>query len=170
MPTSPGTPAANTRRDLLIDPDFPIEVKGRPTWQPGYRDVASQLTLFIRDVLGIEVEEFSDATAIKAEHVARCIYDATDEVALYVGLVPDKAAGFAKMTAAIGAAATAVRGIDPDLSKVIIEEFERRLKSLHAGIGMDNKRGPDGQLPDLGKRPRARHTFPPPYRNGGLTY
>lgn len=156
-------------RDLLKNPDFPLQVKGRPTWQPDYKDVADNIVAFTRNYLGVEFREFTDDTAITAEEVARFIYDATDEVALYVGLVPDKAAGFAKATAAIGAAASAVRDKDLELAAALTEEYQRRLKSLYDGIGLDRRRGPDGALPSM-NRPPARHTFPRPYDNGGLVY
>lgn len=163
MSTPPGP-------DLLAHPEFPINADGRPPWQPDYPDVAGHLVNFTRDPQGVQQHTFNRHTAIKPEDVARCIYDATDEVRGYCGPIPDLLAGFAKATAAIGAAGNAVRDLSPGLAGDLMEEYKRRLKSLSDSVARESKRDDDGQLPKLGVPVMPRHTFPKPFHPGGMAF
>ena len=156
--------------DLLAQPEFPIDVQGRPPWQPGYSDVAGHVVNFTRDPQGVQQHTFTHATAIKPEDVARCIYDTTDEVRGYCGPIPDLLAGFAKATAAIGAAANAVRDLSPALAGDLMDEYKRRLKSLSDSVVRESRRDEDGQLPYLGAVIMPRHTFPKPFRPGSMDF
>ena len=163
-------PGAMPGPDLLQQPEWPIIRQGRPAWQPGYADVAKHVINYTRDGRGQRLGTFTPDTALHPDEVARCIYDSTDEVAGYCGAIPDVLVGFAKATAAIGAAGNAVRDLDERLSDSLMEEYKRRLESLSQSVARDNKRGPDGALPVYGTTHEAMHSFPAPFQNGGMRF
>ena len=149
--------------DPLEYPQFPIDGGSRPVWQPTYDDLADHVSKYIRDEYSRVTREFTDTTIITRDEAARAILDATDEVHGYVGAIPDNALSVARQTAAIGAAANALRDIDRDAARAFTEEYERRLKALSDMIWRMSRRGPDGMLkPPKPARPKG--TFPPPYQ------
>lgn len=151
-----------TGLDPLDDPDFPIDGGSRPVWQPTYDDLADHTVKYIRDQYSRSSREFTEDTMITREEAARAILDATDEVSGYVGAIPDNAIAFARATAAIGAAANALRDIDQAAADQFSEEFERRIKRLSDTVWRMAHRGPDGLLrPPKPTRPKG--AFPKPY-------
>lgn len=151
-----------TGQDPLEQPEYPIDAGSRPVWQPTYDDLADHTVKYIRDQYSRSSREFTDQTMITREEAARAILDATDEVSGYVGAIPDNAIAFAKATAAIGAAANALRDIDQSAADKFTEEFERRLKRLSDTVWRMAHRGPDGLVrPPKPGRPKA--SFPAPF-------
>lgn len=152
-----------TGLDPLEEPDFPIDGGSRPVWQPTYDDLADHTVKYIRDQYSRPTREFTDETIITRAEAARAILDATDEVSGYVGAIPDNAIAFARATAAIGAAANALRDIDQTASDKFTEEFERRLKRLSDTVWRMAHRGPDGLVRPPKPAP-PKGNFPAPYQ------
>lgn len=150
--------------------DLPLD--HRPHWQPGYDDVAAILRRWTADTHGFSTGAFSTATPVDRETSARAILSMTDEVAGYVGPVPDGLAQMARGVAATGAAGMCLVGVPRagEIHDQLMDEYRRRLEVLSTAVYRAYRRGPDGQLPKRSVAPGSGR-FPEPFKGKtGFTY
>lgn len=121
-------------------------------WEPiPEESVAQHVRRFTHDPNGVQLDGFTEETAIRQSEVERLTVDVVAEI----GDVPEPLWELARSVAGMGIASQAVIDLDRDLSRDLWDRYQTKLRDLRSKIASAGGKA-HGSQPATG-------SFPPPY-------